>query len=256
MNILIIEDEHKAARELERILLEINSDHAIVAILDSVEQGVSYLSKRPPVDLIFSDIQLADGMCFEIFDQVKITSPIVFCTAFDEYMLEAFDTNAVSYLLKPITSEKVAAAIAKFHQMKAAFEPASAARAVDRIASQLKSVYKTALLVDYKEKIIPLRVKDIAYFYLDKTIVKITTLSNQRFFFASSLDEVERMLDPELFYRANRQFLINKEAVANIERHFSRRLVAKLALDTPEAIVISKAKASDFLRWIESGGIY
>lgn len=254
MNILIIEDEQKAAKELERILMEIDSSLSVTAILDSVEQGVSYLSRKLPVDLIFSDIQLADGMCFEIFDQVKITSPIVFCTAFDEYMMEAFDTNAVSYLLKPITSEKVAAAIAKFHQMKIAFEPASAARAVDKIASQLKHAYKTTLLVDHKEKIIPLRARDIAYFYLDKTIVKITTLNNQRYFFASSLDEVERMLDPEHFYRANRQFLVNKEAVDSIERGFSRKLVARLTLDTPEAVVISKAKASDFLRWLENGG--
>ena len=254
MNILIIEDEHKAAKELERILLEIDGDLSIVAILDSVEQGISYLSKKPSVDLIFSDIQLADGMCFEIYDQVAVTSPIIFCTAFDEYMMEAFDTNAVSYLLKPITSEKVATALAKYHQMKTAFEPASAARTLGQIASQLTNVFKITLLVEHKDKIIPLRVKDIAYFYLDKTIVKITTLTNQRYFFASSLDEVERVLDPELFYRANRQFLINKDAIASIERHFSRKLIARLSHETPEAIVVSKAKASEFLRWLESGG--
>ncbi|MDR7128037.1 DNA-binding LytR/AlgR family response regulator [Algoriphagus sp. 4150] len=251
MNILIIEDEQKAAKELERILLEIDGKLSVVAILDSVEQGVSYLSKEPPVDLIFSDIQLADGMCFEIYNQVTISSPIIFCTAFDEYMMEAFDTNAVSYLLKPVTSEKGATALAQYHQMKTAFEPANAARTLGQISSQLTKVFKSTILVEYKEKIIPLRVKDIAYFYLDKTIVKITTRTNQRFFFASSLDEVERVLDPELFYRANRQFLINKQFVVSIERHFSRKLVTKLSVDTPEAIVVSKAKASEFLRWIE-----
>lgn len=251
MNVLIIEDEKKAAKELERILYEIDGDLSVVAILDSVEQGVSYLSKEPPIDLIFSDIQLADGMCFEIYNQVTISSPIVFCTAFDEFMMEAFETNAVSYILKPITSEKVATALAQYHQMKTAFEPASAARALGKISSQLKNVFKTTLLVEYKEKIIPIRVKDIAYFYLDKTIVKITTQTNQCFFFASSLDEVERILDPELFYRANRQYLINKQFVVSIERHFSRKLVTKLSVNTPEAIVVSKAKASEFLRWIE-----
>jgi two-component system response regulator LytT len=251
MNILIIEDEQKAAKELERILLEIDGGFSVVGILDSVEQGVSYLRTHPPADLIFSDIQLADGLCFEIYDHVTVSSPIIFCTAFDEYMMEAFDTNAVSYLLKPITGEKVETALAKYHQMKAVFKPASAAQAIGQVSWQLKNVFKTTLLVEYREKIIPLRVKDIAYFYLDKTIVKIITHSNQSFFFASSLEEVEKVLDPDLFYRANRQFLINKQFISSIERYFSRKLIAKLSVDTPEAIMVSKAKANDFLRWIE-----
>lgn len=251
MNILIIEDEQKAAKELERILLEIDGDFSIVAILDSVEQGVSYLSTQPSVDLIFSDIQLADGMCFQIYDQVRVSSPIIFCTAFDEYTMEAFDTNAVSYVLKPITTEKVETALDQYHQMKTAFKPLNAAQAIGQVSSQLKNVFKTTLLVEYRDKIIPLRVKDIAYFYLDKTMVKITTQSNQSFSFASSLDEIERVLDPGSFYRANRQFLINKQFVVSIERYFSRKLVTKLSVETPETIVVSKAKANEFLRWVE-----
>lgn len=251
MNILIIEDEHKAARELERILLEIDANIFITSIIDSVESGIDYFLNKPHPDLIFSDIQLADGICFEIFSRVKLISPIVFCTAFDEYAIEAFDTNAISYLLKPITSEKVAAAINKFHQMKIAFEPAKFALSINKIANEFNYSYKTALLVDHREKIIPLQVKDIAYFYLDKTIVNIITLTNQKYVMSSSLDEIERLLDPKYFHRANRQFLVNRTAIANVERYFSRKLVAKLMVDTSESIVVSKAKATDFLKWLE-----
>lgn len=251
MKILIIEDEIKAAKELQRILLEINDEVVIVGIIDSVEGGVEYLRANPHPDLIFSDIQLADGMCFEIYSKVAVKSPIIFCTAFDEYMLEAFDTNAVSYILKPITAAKVEAALEKYIQLKAAFIPAKAAVAIDKLAYQLKYPYKTALLVDQKEKIIPLQVKEIAFLYLDKTIVKITTLHNERYFIASSMDDLERLLDPDMFYRANRQFLINRSAIANAQRYFSRKLIAKLTIDTAEPIIISKAKSTEFLKWLE-----
>lgn len=251
MKILIIEDELKAAEELQRLLLSLDRDIVIAGIIDSVEESIRYLHDQPHPDLIFSDIQLADGMCFEIYKTVQVKSPIIFCTSFDEYMMEAFDTNAISYLLKPITVEKVEAALQKFQQLKAVFEPVQAAKAIDAFAHQLKYPYKTALLVDLREKIIPLQVKDIAFFYLDKTIVRITTTHHHQYVITSSLDDIERMVDPSMFYRANRQFLINKGAVDNAERFFSRKLVVKLTVETPETIIVSKAKASEFLRWLE-----
>ncbi|MFC6099997.1 LytR/AlgR family response regulator transcription factor [Olivibacter domesticus] len=254
MKILIIEDEINAAKELERILLNQDTTHEVLAILDSVEASIDFLERKNPPDLIFSDIQLADGMCFEIYREVPVKSPIIFCTAYDEYMLDALETNAVSYILKPITEEAVAKAIEKFKRLKSAFEPAATTRSIEKLGQQLKYTYKKTLLVEQREKIIPLPVSDIAYLYLEHAVIKIATLKGQQYFITSTLDELERMLDPESFYRANRQFIINRLAIASIERFFSRKLISKLVVETPETIVISKANSSDFLRWLEGVG--
>jgi two-component system, LytTR family, response regulator LytT len=251
MNIFIIEDEAKAAKELERILISIDSAIEIVGIVDTVDASIDYLRRHTDPDLIFSDIQLADGICFEIFNRVKVKSPIVFCTAFDEYLMDAFDTNAISYILKPINVKKVAASLNKFKEMKSVFQPEQNYSNLQRVANELKLAYKNTLLVTQGDKIVPIPVKNIAFLYLDKTIVKITTANHEHYFFASSLDEVERILDPSLFYRANRQFIINKKAVVNAEHYLSRRFTVKLAVATPETIVISKAKTTEFLQWME-----
>lgn len=251
LNVLIIEDEVKAARELSNMLKLIDEEINVVAIVDTVEQSLHWFAANKQPDLILSDIQLADGLCFEIYQQVRVISPVIFCTAFDEYLMNAFDTNAVSYLLKPVTREKLEKALGKFHSMKHAFENAEKNN-LSRLLQQLKFQYKTALLVHHKEKIIPVPVKDIACLYLDKGNIRIVTVSNQKFYLSSALDDLEKSLDPAQFYRANRQFLINKAAIANAERFFARKLVAKLIVDTPETIIISKAKASEFLQWMES----
>lgn len=252
MKVLIIEDEIKAAKELERILLTLDYNIQIVGIIDSVKNAIIYLSKHIHPDLIFSDIQLADGMCFDIYNKVTPKCPIIFCTAFDEYMVNAFETSAVSYILKPITKSKIGAALEKYEQMKSVFAPAQTSKDIDALSHKLKYLYKTALLVNQREKIIPIPVKDIAFFYLDNTMVKILTFNHQRYSISSSLDDLERNVDPQIFYRANRQFLINRDAVLSIERYFSRKLAIKLKEETPETIVVSKAKASDFLNWLES----
>ena len=251
INVLIIEDEAKAARELATMLKLIDETINVITTLDSVEQSLQWFSQNKQPDLIFSDIQLADGLCFEIYQKIQVKSPVIFCTAFDDFLMNAFDTNAVSYLLKPITKERIEKALEKFHSLRSAFEKEKTNTNLSELLQQLKVNYKTALLVNQLEKIIPVQVKDIAFFYLDKTMVTITTLNNQKYYLSSALDEVEKMIDPALFYRANRQFLINKNAIANAERFFARKLVARLKVDTPETIVVSKAKASDFLQWLE-----
>jgi two-component system response regulator LytT len=251
INVLIIEDEAKAARELAAILKRIDDEINVLGILDSVEQSLQWFKTNKQPDLILTDIQLADGLCFDIYNQVNIQSPIIFCTAFDEYLMNAFDTNAVSYLLKPISREKVEKALEKFHAMRSAFEKKETNN-ITGLLQQLKYQYKTALLVHHKEKIIPVPVKDIACFYLDKNLLSIVTVTNQKYHLSSTLDEIEKLLDPAVFYRANRQFLINKAAIANAERFFARKLVVKLIVDTPETIIVSKAKASEFLEWMEA----
>lgn len=251
MRILIIENEINTAKELKRILIDLDASNNVIAILDSVEESVKFLTENSLPDLIFSDIQLADGMCFDIFREVAVKTPIIFCTSYDEYMLDAFKTNAVSYLLKPITKDSVEAAMEKYQMLKSVFESVAATLTIEKLSQQLKRNYKKSILVEQRESIIPLPVNDIAYIYLENTIVQIGTAKNHQYFIASTLDELERMLDPEVFYRANRQFIINKLAIVNVDKIFPRKLLAKLVVKTPESVVVSKANASSFLRWLE-----
>ncbi|RFM33098.1 LytR/AlgR family response regulator transcription factor [Chitinophaga silvisoli] len=252
MNVLIIEDEPRAAKELKSMIQQIDDTIQVAGILESVEQAKDWFAHNTQPDLILSDIQLADGLSFEIYNQVQITSAVIFCTAFDEYLMNAFDTNAVSYLLKPVTIEKLEKALEKYHSMKASFANEPLPNNLHALLQVIKPVHKTALLVNEKEKIIPVQVKDIACIYLDNTILQITTLQNKKYFITATMDETERLLDPALFYRANRQYLINKAAIANAERYFARKLVVKLLVPTEEQIVVSKAKSGEFLQWLES----
>lgn len=250
-DILIIEDEAKAARELSNMLKHIDDSINVLAILDSIEQSIQWFSGNAQPHLILSDIQLADGLCFEIFQKVNIKSPVIFCTAFDEYLMNAFDTNAVSYLLKPVTRNKLEIALEKYHTFKSVFEKENTVSNLNSLLQQLKYNYKSALLVYQKDKIIPVQVKDIACIYLNKTMLNISTMSGHKYYLSSTLDDVENMLDPSMFCRANRQFLINKAAIINAERFFARKLTVKLIVETTEPVIVSKAKASEFLQWLE-----
>ena len=250
MNVLIIEDEARSAKELVQLIAAADASVRVVAMLESVEQGVAWLSSNPQPDLIFSDIQLTDGSSFAIFQRVAITCPIVFCTAFDDYLMDAFETNAISYLLKPVTKEKVEGALQKLRLLRgdAGREPEQPG--VQNLFKQLRQPYKGTILVNLREKIIPVLTRDIAYFYMEHSLVEVCTLQQQKYFITGSMDELEKTMDPELFFRANRQFLVGRAAIANAERFFSRKLVVKLSVPTAEPVVVSKAKASEFLHWL------
>jgi len=252
MNVLIIEDEAKTARELSSQLNSIDPRINISAILDSVEQAVEWFNNNPQPDLIFSDIQLADGLCFSIYEQVKIKCPIIFCTAFDEYLLTAFETNAISYLLKPVTKDKLQGALNKFNTLKSAFGIEPYSNAIEMLVKQMKQPFKTTLLVNQGEKIIPIQTQDIACFYMENTVIQVITLKHQKYFIVNTMDEMEKKVDHGCFYRANRQFLINRNAIINAERFFARKLVIKLSVETPETITVSKVKATEFLGWLEN----
>ncbi len=260
MNILIIEDEALAAKRLSEIITKIDDSIRIVGIVDSIEQGVEWFTENPSPELIFSDIELADGVSFEIFRQVKIESPIIFCTAYNQYTMEAFEINAISYILKPITREQVAKALEKFYTMREIFTPKSDTSAYnDQIEGLLKLIggkgasqqYKSTLMMNAGEKIIPLSVDDIAYIYATSSGLQVTTKSGKEYGYNSTLDELEAQLDGNKFFRASRQFIIPHSSIQSIERYFNRTLVVKLHYKTPEAVNISRLKAKAFLEWME-----
>ncbi len=260
MNILIIEDESLAAKRLSELLIKIDDTINIVGVVDSIEQGVEWFTENPSPELIFSDIELADGVSFEIFRQVKVECPIIFCTAYNQYTMEAFEINAISYILKPISREQVAKALDKFHSMREIFIPTSESTAYnDQIEELFKLIgrggtsrqHKSTLMMNVGEKIIPISVNDIAYIYATSSGLQITTTSGKEYSYNSTLDELKSLLDDGKFFRASRQFIISRWSIHSIERYFNRTLIVKLHYKTPEAVNISRLKAKAFLEWME-----
>lgn len=251
MNIVIIEDEIKTATNLKATLIKVDPSINVITLLDSIESAVAYFKQSNSIDLIFMDIQLADGLSFEIFKQVAIPCPVIFCTAFDEYAIEAFKANGVGYILKPFDDRSIIESLNKVKRLESHFSSSNQLlKNLSELLSKPKT-YKTGFLVPYKEKMIPLPTLEIAAFYIYNDQNFIITLENQKYPVNYSLDELEQQLDPVQFYRANRQFIINYKAIDQAEHYFARKLVVKLKVNVPEQIVISKAKASEFLRWME-----
>jgi two-component system, LytTR family, response regulator len=255
IKVLIIEDEIKTARELQKNIETSPFGASVVNIVQSIKGAVKWLNENDAPDLIFSDIQLADGLSFEIFDQVEIKSPIIFCTAHNEYAIEAFKTASIDYLLKPIDEIKLTQSLEKYHQMKTMMGATSSETIktnLQQVVAQFQSTYKATLLVHYQEKIIPLKITQIAYIHYELGNVYIVTFEQKKYYMNQTLDEFEAMLNPEVFFRANRQFIINKNIINIIENYFSRRLLLQLNIPTPEPIIVSKTKAPQLLKWIEN----
>jgi len=256
MNVLIIEDERKAAQELKALVLALRPHWHVVGILPSAAEAIHWLTAGGCPDLIFSDIQLTDAVCFYIFKIVPVKCPIIFCTAYDEYAIQAFETNGIDYLLKPIDKARLERSLDKLDTFRAAFAPDADARYPDigKLLDRMTPNAGRSILVYDKNKIIPVDHADIAFFYYEQGTVTIRLLDGGAYSVNQGIDEVEHTTDPRLFYRANRQFLINRHAIRDIERFFGRKLVVKTLVNAPEPIIISKAKTADFLGWLEAGG--
>lgn len=252
MRVLIIEDEAPAFRRLQKLLEEIQPDIEIIEVLDSVEESMRWFSTNHAPDLIFMDIQLSDGLSFEIFEQVKITQPVIFTTAFDEYMLKAFKVNSIDYLLKPIKIEELAQSMAKFKEMKAAFGQQNNPD-LNTLISQIKMddrKYKTRFLVKTGDKLISVETSSIAYFQMRHGVVHLVTLDDKKYLMDQPLDELTQQLDPERFFRANRQFLIHFPAIKTVHKYHKGKLLVELNLTTSEPLTVSTEKATTFKEWL------
>jgi two-component system, LytTR family, response regulator LytT len=257
MKVLIIEDERKPAQELVQLLAKLRPQWQVLAVLPSAQEAIGWFAANPMPQLIFSDIQLADATSFKIFEQVKTTCPIIFCTAFDEYAIKAFETNSIDYLLKPIDSQKLEKALDKLAQLQTMFG-SNAPTEYDLVAQLIGKMRTSAnktLLVHYKEKIVPIKYSDVAYFYYQQGVVTIKLYNGQNYFLTKTIDEVENLSNPDDFFRANRQYLVHRAAIKSVEHFFGRKLVAQLTVEVPETVVISKAKAGAFLAWLEADGL-
>ena len=251
MKVIIIEDEPRTAKELSNILENLDSSITVLAILSSVASAVKWLSEEPLPDLIFSDIQLGDGLSFEIFKQVPLNVPIVFCTAFDEYAIHAFESNSIDYILKPLEEGMVERSILKYNRIKGHYLPDVYNTNLNKVVAQMDAAYKQSILVHYREKIVPVKVVDICFVYATAGLTTFHTLSDQDYSVPYTIDQLESILNPQLFFRANRQFIINRNTILDIEHYFNRRLILKLQCNTPVQLIVSRLKVQDFLLWIE-----
>ncbi|GAB4402905.1 MAG: LytTR family DNA-binding domain-containing protein [Microscillaceae bacterium] len=252
MKILIIEDEPHNAQTLSEIIVQLKPDSIILEILESIEQAVKYLSNQNKApDLIFADIQLADGLSFDIFAKIKIKCPIIFCTAYDQYTLQAFKTNGIEYILKPVREEDIEAAFIKYETLKESLKPENDIVKLLKQTFFQKESYKTSILANYKESIIPISVNKIAIFVVENEILYIQTFDNQRYPVFKTMSEIESSIDPSLFFRINRQVLLNKNVIKEIQPYFNRKVVIKTDIRTQEALIVSRLKVTEFLSWIE-----
>lgn len=248
MKIVIIEDEPKTAANLEKTLKSIDVNFQILEIIDSVEIGLQYFEEVGFPDIVFSDIQIADGLSFEIFNIVNPACPIIFCTAYDQYALQAFKANGIDYLLKPFSENDVRKSIEKYRNLK---HSENQFQSIQSLFVQFQKPQKQSILINYREKIIPINIRTIPFFYSVNHTTNIYHEGKEQMV-NYSLDDLEKILDTSQFYRANRQFIINKAFIREVEHYFARKLVVLLNIQTPESIIISKAKASDFLKWMEA----
>ena len=248
--VIIVEDETAAVVNLRSMLATIEPEAEVVAVLESVEEAVEYFSKDAVADVVFMDIHLADGDSFRIFQSVDIDIPIIFTTAYDEYALEAFKVNSIDYLLKPFKEEELRRAIDKLCRLTK-LERDEQRTKRNRMAEEVQTHEVQTMLLRYKDKIIPVGVDEVAFFYTSSERVTLTTLTGQTYAVDKTLEALGQQLSPHMFFRANRQFIISRAAVKDIVVWFGSRLSLNLVVETPERIIISKARVPEFKQWLQ-----
>ena len=249
-NILIIEDEIVAAQHLQRTLAQLSPQFNVLAVIQSIEESVEYFSNSTPSsadtspDLWFMDIHLADGLAFHLFDQVDITCPIIFTTAYDQYALQAFKVNSIDYLLKPIGLDDLRRALDKLENLTSPPPPVPAAA----LASSFKH-YRSHFLIPHLDKLVPVEISQIACLYIEDKLTRALLLGGQQHTIDKPLDLIMEQLDPALFFRANRQYIVAHRAIKEISVWPIGKLALTLAVPTPDRIIISKARVPEFKTW-------
>jgi DNA-binding LytR/AlgR family response regulator len=250
MKTIIIEDEQLAARRLENMVKTIDPSIEITACLESVEDSVAWLKTNTHPDLIFLDIHLEDGLSFSIFEQVKVDSPIIFTTAFDEYAIKAFKLKSIDYLLKPIIQEDLKKAVAKYREWGEKNQMVDL-RELYKLMQVKDKSYRERFSVVVGQKLKSISVNDIAYFFSNSGITFVAMHAKNQYSLDQSLDSLAEELDPKQFFRVNRQFLVSLPAISNIHIYPKSRLKLELNPPVPEGVFVSLDKVVDFKKWVD-----
>jgi two-component system, LytTR family, response regulator LytT len=250
MTILIIEDETLAAEKITATLREIDPSFNIVAALKSVESATEWLFQNKHPELIIADIQLLDGLSFDIFQQVKVEVPVIFTTAYDQYAIRAFEVNSIDYLLKPVQKDKLEASLLK---LKSRSKSASAIP-YDEVLKLLRPnqpEYKSRFMVRIGQRITAVPIEKIAYFYSESKLTYIVTDENRRYPFDLPLDEIDVQLNPRIFFKINRQYIVSFSSIAEIHPYFKGRIKLKLNPDQQDEIIVSSERSPEFKKWLD-----
>ena len=250
MKTLIIEDERAAVNNLKALLSDMVSGCEVVNSTDSIIDSIKWLQDNPMPELIFMDIHLADGSAFEIFEHVKIQCPIIFTTAYDEYALRAFKVNSIDYLLKPIGEKDIKRAMDKLNLLRENKNQEN-----HSLSQLIKSInrhkqYKNYFLIPNRgSKLLPLPTESIACFFIENGVVKVITNNSESYLIPHTLDDLSESLNPNCFFRANRQYIISKKAVIDIDYWFNGRLSVNLKVPIKDKILVTKARVNEFKEW-------
>lgn len=251
MQIAIIEDEVPARKHLLSLLSQLEKQIEVVFEATSVKEAVRHLQQKKPLDLIFMDVQLNDGLSFEIFKQAEVACPVVFTTAYDQYMLEAFHENSIDYLLKPIKRADLEHAFQKLADLKAHFAPnfSGAIRQLGEEGTGIKKRFLVKKGVSYKS----VQAGDIAYCFSEHKVTFLVNRSGERLIYEKPLAELEANLDPAQFFRVNRKYIAAMQAIESFRSYEKGKLLVKLVPDTKEEVVVSQEKAAVFREWMGGG---
>ncbi|MES2772805.1 MAG: LytTR family DNA-binding domain-containing protein [Bacteroidota bacterium] len=250
MKVIIIEDEIPAAKRLAKLLQEYSAEIEIVHTADSVEASVRYLSAAQHIDLIFMDIQLADGLSFDIFEKVKVTAPVIFTTAFDQYTLKAFKVNSIDYLLKPIDENELVNSIEKYRQLYPKSQTDFSARILQLMQDINGVKFKERLLIKRGQQLSYLKTQNTAFCFADGKLCYAIDFNGTKYLLENNLSILEEQLQPDNFFRINRNLLVNIEAVKKVHTWFGGRLKLEVLPTTTAETIVSRERVNDFKEWL------
>jgi two-component system, LytTR family, response regulator LytT len=254
MKALIIEDEDLAAHRLMQLLKEIEPGIEINGPIDSIKASVRHLMETQSYDIIFLDIQLADGKSFSIFEKVDVSVPIIFTTAYDEYAIKAFELNSIDYLLKPINIEKLRNSLDKFYKICKFYEKSNTSKGLLELLRtfqiQPAQAYKTRFLINKGDMLVPITTSEIAYFYAEDKALFIVTTYHKKHLINFTLEQLEQKLDPQQFFRVNRQVISSIGAIRTVHNYFNYKLKLDLQPEPGIEVIVSKARTGDFKIWM------
>lgn len=252
MRVLIVEDEVMAAERLQEMVIKAIPDVEVLAQVDSIRTATKWFEQNDSPDLAFFDIQLADGLSFEIFEKARVDCPVIFTTAYDEYALKAFKVNSIDYLLKPIDQEELVSAIEKYHNIHSREESGTPTwQKVDDVLKMLTRQHKSRFVVKIGDRIRSVPTDEIICFYSLAKASYIHTIDDRHYVMDHSLEQIEALVDPAQFFRVNRKFIIAMDSIADIISYSNSRLKISLKHKTEEEIIVAREKVKDFRQWLE-----
>ncbi|MEO1517874.1 MAG: LytTR family DNA-binding domain-containing protein [Bacteroidota bacterium] len=252
MKVLIIEDEHHAQKRLTKLVQMLRPEVEILGAIDSVEEAVEWLETQARPDLMFMDIQLSDGLSFEIFSKIQVETPVIFTTAFDEYAIKAFKVNSIDYLLKPIEEEELKRAFDKYESRKPKESDRYDMGKIEQLLQNLtQREYQKRFLIKSGQHMAYVNTDEIAYVYSENSLSFLQTLDGKRHLLDYTIDQLSDLLDPKLFFRINRKAIIRIDSVQKVQPYFNNRLVLKVKPSAAFDLIVSREKVRDFKGWLD-----